>query len=145
LCTLSAVVTHSSVRYGHQFEGHIDSLISLIVNNDFLASENIEVLGRILTLTQNIVYAAGKEFCKPRMHKLFKILLQLCSSPCMKHAEKLCNDTLDLLAINCELEDTSDLFSIELALMLDEMKEDFEDWDRNTPERFVFDLLVRRS
>ena len=63
----------------------------------------------------------------------------------MKHAEKLCNDTLDLLAINCELEDTSDLFSIELALMLDEMKEDFEDWDRNTPERFVFDLLVRRS
>ena len=63
----------------------------------------------------------------------------------MGHATKLCNETLDLLASNCELEDTSDLFSIELAIMLDEMKEEFEEWDRNTPERFVFDLLVRRS
>jgi len=29
--------------------------------------------------------------------------------------------------------------------MLDELKEDFEDWDKNTPDRFIFDLLVRRS
>jgi len=52
---------------------------------------------------------------------------------------------LELLAKNCELEDSSDLFSIELSLMLDEMKEDYDDWDRGTPERFIFDLLVRRS
>lgn len=25
------------------------------------------------------------------------------------------------------------------------MKEDYEKWDRNTPERFIFDMLVRRS
>ena len=25
------------------------------------------------------------------------------------------------------------------------MKEDYETWDKNTPERFIFDLLVRRS
>lgn len=50
-----------------------------------------------------------------------------------------------MLSHNCRLDDTSDLFSIELSIMLDELHEDFEDWDRNTPDRFVFDLLVRRS
>lgn len=50
-----------------------------------------------------------------------------------------------MLAANCELEDSSDLFSIELSIMLDELKEDYDDWDRGTPERFIFDLLVRRS
>jgi len=25
------------------------------------------------------------------------------------------------------------------------MKEDYENWTRNTPERFIFDMLVRRS
>lgn len=30
-------------------------------------------------------------------------------------------------------------------MLLDEMKEDYEQWDKNTPERFIFDLLVRRS
>ena len=25
------------------------------------------------------------------------------------------------------------------------MKEDYEGWTRNTPERFIFDMLVRRS
>ena len=29
--------------------------------------------------------------------------------------------------------------------MLLEMKEDFENWNRNTSERFIFDMLVRRS
>jgi hypothetical protein len=37
------------------------------------------------------------------------------------------------------------LFSIELAILLDEMKESYESWDKNTAERFIFDLLVRRS
>jgi hypothetical protein len=37
------------------------------------------------------------------------------------------------------------LFSIELENMLLELKEDFEDWNAHTPERFIFDLLVRRS
>ena len=26
-----------------------------------------------------------------------------------------------------------------------EMKEDYENWTRSTPERFIFDMLVRRS
>jgi len=63
----------------------------------------------------------------------------------MTKFQKKCDQTLDLLAVNCSLDDVSDLFSIELENMLLELKEDFEDWDRNTPERFIFDLLVRRS
>lgn len=30
-------------------------------------------------------------------------------------------------------------------MLLDEMKEEYENWDKNTAERFIFDLLVRRA
>lgn len=43
------------------------------------------------------------------------------------------------------MEDASDLFSCELQSLIIEMKEDYENWTRNTPERFIFDMLVRRS
>lgn len=34
---------------------------------------------------------------------------------------------------------------MELSQLLDELKEQYEDWNRETPERFIFDMLVRRS
>jgi dynein assembly factor 5 len=37
------------------------------------------------------------------------------------------------------------LFSVELEILLEEMKEDYETWDKNTPQRFIFDMLVKRS
>ncbi len=49
------------------------------------------------------------------------------------------------MAQNCGLDDASDLFSKELESLLRELKEDFETWNKHTPERFVFDMLVRRS
>ena len=54
-------------------------------------------------------------------------------------------ESLVLLSKNCGLDDVSDLFSTELESLLLEMKEDYMDWDRNTPERFIFDTLVRRA
>ena len=63
----------------------------------------------------------------------------------MKHAKADVDKTLDLLAVNCGLDDASDLFSKELEALLKEMKEDYDKWDRHTPQRFVFDMLVRRS
>jgi hypothetical protein len=58
---------------------------------------------------------------------------------------KSVDETIELLARNCDIPSSSDLFSIELSTLLDEMKEQYEDWDKNTPDRFIFDLLVRRS
>ena len=49
------------------------------------------------------------------------------------------------LATNCGIATSQDLFSIELSDLLDEMKESYEDWDKNSPDRFIFDMLVRRS
>jgi hypothetical protein len=37
------------------------------------------------------------------------------------------------------------LFCAELAYLLSELKESYEDWTKNTPERYSFDLLVRRT
>jgi hypothetical protein len=34
---------------------------------------------------------------------------------------------------------------VELAYLLEDMKENYENWDRHTPERFIFDMLVRRA
>jgi len=103
------------------------------MKSDYLQSENTDVLCRTLTLTSNMVHAAGEEFSKPRQHRFFKILLQIGSNPQMKHMQGLVDNGLDMLARNCKLEDTSDLFSIELSSMLDELKDDFEDWDKETP------------
>lgn len=94
---------------------------------------------------QNIVYAGGSLSCKPRQHVLFKILLQLGSSPYLEHYRANVNATLELLAKNCGLDEASDLFSAELESLIREMKEDYENWNRSTPERFIFDLLVRRA
>lgn len=52
---------------------------------------------------------------------------------------------IEQLAKNCGIETVQDLFSIELSDLLDEMKESYEEWDRNSPDRFIFNMLVRRS
>ena len=58
---------------------------------------------------------------------------------------KRVDECIAQLATNCNIESSQDLFSIELSMLLDELKEQYEDWDKNTPERFIFDMLVRRS
>lgn len=83
LTALSAVITHSSIRHQSSFEGLMDKLITLIVGSDYLQSENPDVLLRTLRVTSNIVYAGGPQGCKKRQHTLFKVLLQLGSSPAM--------------------------------------------------------------
>ena len=76
---------------------------------------------------------------------LFKILLQLGSAPQLEGKRTFVNSTMELLATNVGLEESSDLFSVELEELIREMKEDYENWTRSTPERFIFDLLVRRA
>lgn len=115
------------------------------MQSDYLQSENVEVLDRSLRVTTNIVFAAGKQFCKPRQGALFRILLNLGSNPAIAPLTKEVDSCLDLLSTNCGLEDASDLFSQELETMLQELKEDYEQWTKHTPERFVFEMLVRRS
>ena len=122
----------------------MEKLIELIVSGDFLNNENPEVLERVQLVTRNLVDAAGP-LCKQYQHGLFKILLQLGSIPQMEKYKKGTDACIDVLAKNCDIATSSDLFSIELGALLEEMKERYEHWDRNTPERFIFDMLVRRS
>lgn len=107
-------------------------------------NENPEVLERVLRVTENLVFAAGS-FCKQYQHGLFKILLQLGSVPQMAQCVEQVNKCIEDLAKNCGIDSGADLFSIELAVLLEEMQEDYENWNKNTPERFIFDMLVRRS
>lgn len=144
LTAFSAVIHHSTQRYPDQLDSFMNKLIDLIVSSDFLNNENPEVLERVLLVTQNLVDAAGP-MCKKYQHGLFKILLQLGSIPQMAPHVKRVDDCISILATNCNIESSQDLFSIELSELLDEMKEQYEDWNKNTPERFIFDMLVRRS
>jgi hypothetical protein len=63
----------------------------------------------------------------------------------MQNFTKRVDETIDKLSVNCGLEKSSDLFSIELSSLLDDLQESYEHWDKNTPDRFIFDLLVRRA
>mmetsp|Transcript_10035 Transcript_10035/g.16891 ORF Transcript_10035/g.16891 Transcript_10035/m.16891 type:complete len:364 (+) Transcript_10035:20-1111(+) len=144
LTAFSAVIHHSTQKYPDQLDSFMEKLINLIVSGDFLFNENPEVLERVLLVTQNLIDAAGPS-CKAYQHSLFKILLQLGSIPQMAAHTARVDQSIETLAKNCEIDTSSDLFSIELAALLDEMKESYEQWDKNTPERFIFDMLVRRS
>jgi hypothetical protein len=111
----------------------MDKLIELIISSDYLESENLEVLDKVMKVTTNMVSAAGTKFGKQYRRTLFKILLQLGSNPAMGHAKAEVDQALELLAKNCGLDDASDLFSQELESLLKEMKEDYDQWDKNTP------------
>ena len=86
LTTLSAVITHSSVRFAEQFEGLMDKLVELLVKSDYMLSENVEVLECTMRITHNIVFAAGVKSSKPRQHTMFKLLLQLGSCEQLKNS-----------------------------------------------------------
>jgi len=98
----------------------MNKLIELIVSGDFLNNENPEVLERVLRVTENLVFAAGT-FCKQYQHGLFKILLQLGSVPQMAQCTEKVNRCIEDLAKNCGIDSAADLFSIELATLLEEM------------------------
>jgi len=134
LTALSAVIVHSSIRFGNQFEGHMDRLIELIISSDYLESDNLDVLDKVMKVTKNMVIAAGSDYGKPRRRTLFKILLQLGSNPSMPaQAKAEVDETLVLLSKNCGLDDASDLFAAELESLLKEMKEDYDQWNKHTP------------
>jgi hypothetical protein len=126
LTSLSSVIVNSSIRHGNQFELHMDGLIDLIISSDYLESDNLDVLDKVLRVTANMVHAAGEKYSQPRRKTLFKILLQLGSNPAMKHAKAYVDETLEKLARNCDLENASDLFSQDLESLLKEMKEDYD-------------------
>lgn len=63
----------------------------------------------------------------------------------MQYFSKRTDSALEVLAKNTGNDSAQDLFSVELEMLLTEMKEDYEQWTKNTPERFIFDMLVRRS
>jgi len=51
----------------------------------------------------------------------------------MTHARQDVDQTMELLAKNCGLDEAADLFSKELENLLKEMKEDYDGWNRHTP------------
>lgn len=53
----------------------MDKLISQIISSDYLDSDNLDVLNRVLRVTKNMVVAAGSQYSQPRRRTLFKILL----------------------------------------------------------------------
>ena len=61
--------------------------------------------------------------CKKYQHGLFKILLQLGSIPQMTPHVKRVDECIQVMATNCGIESSQDLFSMELSQLLDELKE----------------------
>jgi hypothetical protein len=71
--------------------------------------------------------------------------LQLGSNPAMSPYRDQVDRAMDVLAKSCGLEEGSDLFSVELSALIDEMQENYENWNKHSADRFMFDLLLRRS
>ena len=72
--------------------------------------------------------------------------MQLGSLP-QSTSDKRVNEALTNLSIKCGYsgEGAQALFSEELATLIRELKDSYEEWERYSTERFVFDMLLRRS
>jgi hypothetical protein len=120
------------------------NILELMTNSDYLNSESVKVLESVLNLCTNIIKSCGTE-CLKYKRDIFKVLLQLGSVPGTAHLHHEVDDTISLLAIRCGCQTSSELFSMELESLLKEMKETYVDWSENTPDRFIFDMLCRKS
>lgn len=115
-----------------------------MTNSDYLNSESAKVLEAVLNLSTNIIKSCGTE-CLKYKRDIFKVLLQLGSVPGTAHLHQEVDHTISLLAIRCGCQNSSELFSTELESLLKEMKETYVDWNDNTADRFIFDMLCRKS
>lgn len=116
----------------------------MISGSDYLNSDSVVVLEAVILLTKNIIKSCGDD-CKRYKRDIFKILLQLGSVPGTAHLHSEVEATIDMLARNWGLSTGSELFSMELADLLHEMKETYMNWEEHTSDRFIFDLLCRKS
>ena len=115
-----------------------------MASSDYLKSESITVLEAVLLLCTNVIKSCGKD-CQKYKRDLFKILLQLGSVPGTSHLHNEVEGSILLLALRCECQNSSELFSMELEALLQEMRETYLDWDDNSSDRFIFDMLCRKS
>ena len=143
LYVFAEVVLFSTANYT-SFNSHVSRILELIANSDFLNSDSVRVLEALLMLTTNIVKSCGSE-CIKYKRDLFKILLQLGSIPGTAHLHNEVENTIGLLARHCGCSTSSELFSMELSSLLEEMKETYLDWNDGSADRFVFSLLCRNS
>lgn len=143
LMVFSEIVLYSTANFT-SIKNHLPNILEMIASSDYLQSESVTVLEAVLLLISNIIKSCGTE-CKPYKRDLFKFLLQLGSVPGTSHLHNAVNEVISHLAINCGFQNSSDLFSMQLESLLLEMKETYMIWDENTSERYIFDMLCRKS
>mmetsp|Transcript_34058 Transcript_34058/g.33598 ORF Transcript_34058/g.33598 Transcript_34058/m.33598 type:complete len:329 (-) Transcript_34058:618-1604(-) len=143
LFVFSELVLYSTAKYS-TIQSHLPAILELMSSSDYLNSESVTVLEAVLLLSTNVIKSVGSE-CLKYKRDLFKVLLQLGSVPGTAHLHLEVEKTIDLLALRCGCASTDDLFSLELEALLLELKETYMDWDENTPARFIFDMLCRKS
>lgn len=143
LFVMGEIVLYSTGKYS-SINNHLPNILELVVGSDYLNSDSVGVLEAVLMLLKNVIKSCGGE-CQRYKRDLFKILLQLGSVPGTAHMHGEVELTITMLAKACGLNTSSELFSMELADLLAEMKETYMIWDENSSDRFVFGLLCRKS
>jgi hypothetical protein len=79
-----------------------------------------------------------------RFHsELFFPLLFLHSLPDTQSLRESVEYTIHNLAVYCGFSNVEDLYSMELAFILEKFQETHKQWKRNSPDRFAFDTYVR--
>ena len=143
LNVFAQIVLFSTAKFT-TIHNHLHNILDLVSSSDYLNSESVAVLEAVLKLTKNVIKSCGTE-CQKYKRDLFKVLLQLGSLPGTVHLHAEVDHAIELLAVRCGCKDTDELFSMELEALLKEMKETYMNWDDNTADRFIFDMLCRKS
>ena len=139
-CVLTKIVNVSNET--------VSAVIRLMNQLDiFNFSENIfmkQILFYTFKLYRSFVFNLGKN-CVVFHNEFFFPLLLLQSLPDTVQFHADVHSTIKLLAESCGFNCVEDLYSLELALVLEKFRDSHKQWRRNSPDRFAFDTYVRNG
>jgi len=129
----------------HTIQDEIEIIVKVIESIENAYNENVEVMASGYTFVANFIFVIQEHVTKYRS-RLFSYLLTLQSIPSIP--DDLTNrieNCMNVLAQNSGHRDIKELYSVEVSSILNSFYESkiYKTWDRNSKDRFKFNLLVK--
>jgi len=138
----SYLICHENVS---TLQDEIEIIVKVIESIENAYNENVEIMASGYTFVANFIYVIQEHATKYRS-RLFSYLLTLQSIPSIPTdlANRIEN-CMNVLAQNSGHRDIKELYSIEVSSILNSFYESkiYKSWDRNSKDRFKFNLLVK--
>ncbi|EDV28055.1 uncharacterized protein TRIADDRAFT_53253 [Trichoplax adhaerens] len=127
-----------------KLSSHLQTICSTLCHRDICMTELLPCQIQLLHIVKAIITNAGIN-CKPYCKDLFKILIYILALQSNEGLHNQIEETLSELASCYETNDRLHLYKLFMRDLLTELKGDHGIWVSSSPERYVFECLLRSS